>query len=209
MCVFYIAVFRMSLVWSISMNAPSKGRPRALHKAEIPFSWLTGFLLSCGHGCLLTSYCKRQMPCKSRLKVRGGFCQGWKRTWGQIVIKGLTGVWWKIPCMPVWEGRVFTSQHVLYNLQYVIGDERMPSQWYVSYACLSLCVPQPFPTALFSGRLFGSILGCCSALFPISAVLGLGAPQWNTFTLSGNWTMGLTLNNWRSWHENMQWGTLP
>lgn len=46
------------------------------------------------------------MPCKSRLKARGGFCQGWKRTWGQIVIKGLTGVWCMIPCAVVW---VFTT----------------------------------------------------------------------------------------------------
>ncbi len=122
MCVFYIAVFGMSLVWGISTNAPNKRCPRAPHKTEIPFSWLTGFLLSCGHRCLLTSYCKRRMPCKSRPKVRGGFCQGWKRTWGQIVIKGLTGVWWMNLCMPVWERWVFTSQHVLYNLQYVFGD---------------------------------------------------------------------------------------
>lgn len=60
---FYIVVFGMTLVWNISANAPKKGCPRALHKTEIPFSWLTGFLLSCGHMCLLTSYCKRQMPC--------------------------------------------------------------------------------------------------------------------------------------------------
>lgn len=77
MCVFYIAVFGMSLVWGISMNAPNKEWPRARHgTAEIPFSRLTGILLSCGHGCLLTSYCKKQMPRESRRKVRGGFLPG-------------------------------------------------------------------------------------------------------------------------------------
>lgn len=57
------------------MNAPNKGCTRARHKAEIPFSWLTGFL----PGCLLTSYCKGQMPCKPRPKVRGGFLPGMEK----------------------------------------------------------------------------------------------------------------------------------
>lgn len=118
MCVFYIAVFGMSLVWGISMNAPNKEWPRARHStAEIPFSRLTGILLSCGHGCLLTSYCKKQVPRESRRKVRGGFCQGWKRTGGQIVTKGLTGVWWMIPCNALSEAlsqrRAFLTQLVL------------------------------------------------------------------------------------------------
>ena len=80
--------------------------------------------------------------------------------------------------------------------------------WVWVWVCAHGC-PQPFPTALFSRRLFGSILGCCSALFPISMVLGLGTLPLNTLTLSGNWITGLRLNKQRSWHENMQWGTLP
>lgn len=38
MCVFYIVVFGMTLVWGISTNAPNKGCPRALCNTEIPFS---------------------------------------------------------------------------------------------------------------------------------------------------------------------------
>lgn len=37
MCVFYIVVFGMTLVWGISTNAPNKGCPRALRNTEIPF----------------------------------------------------------------------------------------------------------------------------------------------------------------------------
>lgn len=155
MCVFYIAVFGMSLVWGISMNAPNKECPRARHgTAEIPFSRLTGILLSCGHGCLLTSYCKKQMPRESRRKVRGGFCQGWKRTGGQIVMKGLTGEWWMIPCSALSE--VFSQR-----------------RRFSTHACLARILG-PFPTLLSSRWLFSSILGCCSALSPVSA--GGGGP---------------------------------
>ena len=46
-CVFYIVVFGISLIWGISTNAPNREWPKALHNTEIPFSWLTGSLLSC------------------------------------------------------------------------------------------------------------------------------------------------------------------
>lgn len=128
------------------------------------FPWLTGFLLCCGLTCLLTSYCKRQTPCDSGLKVKEGFCQGWKRTRGQIVAKGLIEV------------------------TYDSLNDRV-KRWMFGPACTEVLssmlerlwvrvCPQPFPTILFSCRLFGSILGCCSALFLVSAVLGFGALLW-------------------------------
>lgn len=144
MCFLHCSVWH--LVWGISTNAPNEGGPRALHNTEIPFSWLTGFLLSCGHTCLLTSYCKRQRPCKSRLKARGGFCRGWKRTGAQIVTKGLTGEWCMIPCVLMWESvSVYLAACTVQPTVCIVGGSRCACMVVGVCACLSVRLFSPFP----------------------------------------------------------------
>lgn len=158
--------------------------------------WLTGFLLCCGLTCLLTSYCKRQTPCDSGLKVKEGFCQGWKRTRGQIVAKGLIGV------------------------TYDSLNDRV-KRWMFGPACaevlssmlerfwVHVCVLSPFHDSVLLPivRLHPRLL-----LRPLPRLCGAGPWCAPVKTLSHSLVTEQRSWGWnklRSWHENMQWGTLP
>lgn len=181
MCVFYIVVFGMTLVWGISTNAPNKGCPRALCNTEIPFPWFTGFLLCCGLTCLLTSYCKRQRPRESGLKVKEGFCQGWKRTRGQISAKRLTEI----------------TYDSLYACVRKVGVD--PSMYCSTYSmkCNQVCLHSRGCVCVSSALCHGSVLLPIVRLHPrlllrpLPHLYGAGpwyTPNGNTLTLSGNWT---------------------
>lgn len=151
------------------------------------FSWLTGFLLCCGLTCLLTSYCKRQTPCDSGLKVKEGFCQGWKRTRGQIVAKGLIQV------------------------TYDSLNDRV-KRWMFGPACTvgCMCVSPALShdsVLLPIVRLHPRLL-----LRPLPRLCGAG--PWCTPVKTLSHSLVTEQRSWgwnklRSWHENMQWGTLP
>lgn len=121
-------MFGITLLRSITTTAPNRGCLRAFHNTEIPFRWLTGFLLSRGFMCLLTPYCKRQMPSKSRVKVKEGFCQEWKRTWGQSLPKGLARLW-------------ITHRALVWQYYSMNCDP----QCLHGCGCVHLDVPSPFP----------------------------------------------------------------
>lgn len=127
---------------------------------------------NCGLVCLLTSYCKRQIPCKSRAKMKEGiFCQGWKRTWWQNLLKGLGNIW-MIHWVHVWE------KPFLYNLQKSVN-------W-----CVYMCVLSPLPRfCSLADCSPPSLVAASPSSHPNSTVLGLGTLLQNTHTLSGHWTM--------------------